>query len=250
MHDTRHAKRLGGKNFQNFSGFLPKFEGVVGASLIWRKTDLANGKTHPQWFLAAYCIGAKLRSLRTEKRLTLARLAAETGLSTALLSKLETDRMLPTLATLATICRVYGVGLGHFFCDPAEHLLSITRNVAGQGRGRSAEEGTRVPLHPGVTGRRMDAAMVHLPKGTHVPAIDSAADRALLVYVIEGQLKMEIGGLRETLDAGDCAYLESGLPANWGSASAEDCRLLTVTAKSVAVAGTSLDAVEAQTASM
>ena len=59
--------------------------------------------SYAQWSLEPYCIGLKLRSLRTQKRLTLSRLAAETGLSTALLSKLETDRMIPTLPTLATI---------------------------------------------------------------------------------------------------------------------------------------------------
>ena len=39
--------------------------------------------------LAPYAIGWKLKALRTEKGLTLSRLAAETGFSTALLSKLE-----------------------------------------------------------------------------------------------------------------------------------------------------------------
>ena len=58
--------------------------------------------------LHLYSIGAKLRTLRVAKGLTLTRLAAEIGLSTALLSKLETDRMLPTLATLWRICQVYG----------------------------------------------------------------------------------------------------------------------------------------------
>jgi transcriptional regulator with XRE-family HTH domain len=189
-------------------------------------------KSHPQWFLAPYCIGAKLRSLRTEKRLTLARLATETGLSTALLSKLETDRMLPTLTTLATICRVYGVGLGHFFCDPAEHLLAVTRNVVTQGRGRSAEEGTRVPLNPSPSSRKLDAAMVHLTPGSHAPEIDASANRAMLVYVLDGQLHLDVGGLRETLAAGDCAYLESDLPTSWGAGGTADCRLLTVMANS------------------
>ena len=73
--------------------------------------------SYPQWALAPYCIGLKLRALRTQKRLTLARLAAETGLSTALLSKLETNRMIPTLPTLATNSRVYGVGMSHFFAE-------------------------------------------------------------------------------------------------------------------------------------
>src|SRR5580700_2445953 len=104
--------------------------------------------SYAQWSLEPYCIGLKLRSLRTEKKLTLARLAAETGLSTALLSKLETDRMIPTLPTLATICRIYGVGLGHFFSEPGEHSLSVTRRVASQGRGRSTDAATRIPLNP------------------------------------------------------------------------------------------------------
>lgn len=86
---------------------------------------MTSSQSHPHGLLAPYCIGAKLRSLRLNKRLTLARLAEETGLSTALLSKLETDRMVPTLATLATICHVYGVGLGHFFCDAVEGSRSV-----------------------------------------------------------------------------------------------------------------------------
>src|ERR1700677_4919999 len=91
---------------------------------------MTSSQPHPQGLLAPYCMGAKLRSLRFARRLTLAQLATETGLSTALLSKLETDRMVPTLATLAMICRVYGVGLGHFFCDAAEHSLSVAADAA------------------------------------------------------------------------------------------------------------------------
>jgi len=220
---------------RQFPKFFQSSSKVSGRS--WRKLDgeeksgMNDSQSHPQWFLAPYCIGAKLRSLRTEKRLTLARLATETGLSTALLSKLETDRMLPTLSTLATICRVYGVGLGHFFCDPAEHLLSVTRNVAGQGRGRNPEEGTRVPLNPTLENRKLDAAMVQLPSGSHTPEISSSAERAMLVYVLDGELHLDVGGLRETLAAGDCAYLESDLPTTWGAGGAGECRLLTVVAK-------------------
>jgi len=189
---------------------------------------MGNVLSHSQWFLAPYCIGMKLRSLRTEKRLTLARLAAETGLSTALLSKLETDRMTPTLPTLATICRVYGVGLGHFFSEPNEHSLSITRKVASQGRGRSTASDVRIPLNPGVPDRRMDASLMDLEPGAVAAEPEVESDRALLVYVLEGQLHLDVGGLRETLESGDCAYLESDLPLAWGAAGKERCRVLTV----------------------
>ena len=184
---------------------------------------------HAQWFLAPYCIGAKLRSLRTEKRLTLARLSAETGLSTALLSKLETDRMVPTLSTLATICRIYGVGMGHFFSEPSEHSLSVTRNVSGQGRGRSTDAGVTIPLNPGVPHRRMEASLVELTAGGSTTAPDLHPRDALLVYVFDGRLQLSVGGMRETLEEGDCAYLESDLPLSWSAAGKQRCRLLTVT---------------------
>lgn len=192
--------------------------------------------SHAQWFLAPYCIGMKLRSLRMEKKLTLARLAAETGLSTALLSKLETDRMIPTLPTLATICRIYGVGLGHFFSEPGEHSLSVTRRVASQGRGRSTDAATRIPLNPGVPGRRMDACLVDLAPGASAsePVLD--AEEALLVYVLDGRLNLDVGGMRETLESGDCAYLESELPMAWTAAGKHRCRLLTVTPRNRATA--------------
>jgi transcriptional regulator with XRE-family HTH domain len=190
---------------------------------------MAKPVSHSEWFLAPYCIGMKLRSLRTEKRLTLARLSAETGLSTALLSKLETDRMVPTLSTMATISRVYGVGLGHFFCEPTEHSLSVTRKVTSQGRGRSGEMGIRIPLNPGVPDRRMDACLVDLIPGAAAAEPEVREGGALLVYVLDGRLNLDVGGMRESLETGDCVYLESDLPLAWGAAGRQRCRLLTVT---------------------
>src|SRR5258708_27860696 len=154
---------------------------------------MAKSVSHSQWFLASYCIGMKLRSLRTEKRLTLARLSAETGLSTALMSKLDTDRMTPTLSTMATICRVYGVGLGHFFCEPAEHSLSVTRKVNSQGRGRSTDTGNRIPLNPGLPGRRLDACLVDLAPGAGAAEPGMVGDGALRVYVLLGRLHLYLG---------------------------------------------------------
>jgi transcriptional regulator with XRE-family HTH domain len=119
---------------------------------------MAKSASYAQWSLESYSIGLKLRSLRTQKRLTLARLAAETGLSTALLSKLETDRMVPTLTTLATISRVYGVGLSYFFQEPGRHTLSITRKAHLQGHERGAEQFKITPLNAAETGFRIAAS--------------------------------------------------------------------------------------------
>jgi transcriptional regulator with XRE-family HTH domain len=184
--------------------------------------------SYAQWSLEPYCIGMKLRSLRTQKRLTLARLAAETKLSTALLSKLETDRMIPTLPTLATICRVYGVGMSYFFSEPAKHTLSITRKSHLQGNSRGLESVKITPLNVLADGTRLVAQMIEFPAGGASGAADSRR-AASLVYVLEGKLQLDAGGLHELLDAGDCAYMESEMALAWSAAGKHRCRILVVT---------------------
>jgi transcriptional regulator with XRE-family HTH domain len=196
--------------------------------------------SYAQWSLEPYCLGMKLRALRTQKRLTLARLAAETGLSTALLSKLETDRMVPTLPTLATISRVYGVGMSYFFNEPSRHTLSITRKAHLNGQERGMDQARITPLNAvgegtllaafGVrrSGPQILAQMIELPAGGAASASDCFHVTSGLMYVLEGKLQLISGGLQELLEAGDCAYVESDMAMAWSAAGKHRCRVLAV----------------------
>jgi transcriptional regulator with XRE-family HTH domain len=178
--------------------------------------------------LEPYSIGLKLRSLRTRKHLTLSRLAAETGLSTALLSKLETDRMIPTLPTLATIARVYGVGMSYFFFEPSRHSLSITRKAHLEGEGRGQDAFKITPLNAAAHKPRLRAEMIEFaPGGATLPA-DHLKDSACVIYVLEGRLRLESVGTEEVLETGDCACIESDLTLAWNSVGKDRCRILFV----------------------
>jgi transcriptional regulator with XRE-family HTH domain len=207
-----------------------------------RKYAMGKPVSYAHWSLEPYCIGMKLRSLRTQKRLTLARLAAETGLSTALLSKLETDRMVPTLPTLATISRVYGVGMSYFFNEPERHTLSVTRKAHLLGQERGMEQARITPLNAlgeglmlagaaagsGRSGPRLLAQMIELPAGGAASASDCFHVTSGLVYVLEGRLQLNSGGLLELLEAGDCAYVESDMAMAWSATGKHRCRVLAV----------------------
>ena len=69
--------------------------------------------------LKAYDIAGRLRTLRLRKKMRLVELARHTGLSSAMLSKLERGVLFPTLPTLLRIALVFGVGLDHFFSAAA-----------------------------------------------------------------------------------------------------------------------------------
>src|ERR1700745_593616 len=90
--------------------------------------------------LQRYSIGEKLRSLRLRKSMGLVELGRHTGLSAALLSKLERQKLFPTLPTLLRIAMVFGVGLDYFFTDERK------RRVVGIVR---RDERVRLPERPG-----------------------------------------------------------------------------------------------------
>lgn len=183
--------------------------------------------SYAQWSLEPYCIGMKLRALRTRKKLTLSRLAAETGLSTALLSKLETERMIPTLPTLAGICKVYGVGMGHFFCEPTRHTLSLTRKAHLEGTARAADAAKSTPLNAPTERPGLLPTMVEL---TAMPYMldETGPDVCAFVYVLEGRAHLLTDGMKQILQAGDCVYLETRMPTALHSEEEERCRILLV----------------------
>lgn len=190
---------------------------------------MSKSPTYAEWSIQPYCIGMKLRALRTQKRLTLSKLSNETGLSTALLSKLETDRMIPTLPTLATICRVYGVGISHFFDEPHHHALTITRKAHIETCSRGAGETRPVPLHFLAGEPRLRAQVVEMGQSGGEPlGEDQNRPTCGVVYVTHGRLRVNAGGMEETLETGDCVYVDSAMPLAWHADGEEPCRVLAV----------------------
>jgi quercetin dioxygenase-like cupin family protein len=59
--------------------------------------------------------------------------------------------------------------------------------------------------------------------------MDSFRETSVLVYVLEGRLQLDAGGMHEALEAGDCAYMESEMALAWSAAGKHRCRILAVT---------------------
>jgi uncharacterized RmlC-like cupin family protein len=137
--------------------------------------------------------------------------------------------MIPTLPTLATICRVYGVGMSHFFAEPEKHTLSITRKAHLQVTSRGVESVSSIPLNAPKSSSALMAEMVEiLAAGADTLSDAYQRETSGLVYVIEGSLHLDAGGLHEVLEAGDCIFIESTMPLMWSAGAKERCRVLAV----------------------
>ncbi|HMK22121.1 MAG TPA: helix-turn-helix transcriptional regulator, partial [Terriglobales bacterium] len=73
--------------------------------------------------LKPYAIGEKIRTMRLKKSMGLVELGNHTGLSAALLSKLERGKLFPTLPTLLRIALVFNIGLEYFFTDERKRRI-------------------------------------------------------------------------------------------------------------------------------
>ncbi len=184
--------------------------------------------------LQPYRIGEKLRALRLNKKLGLVELGKHTGLSPALISKLERGKLFPTLPTLLRIAMVFNVGLDFFFTDESRnHVVSIVRKG----------DRLRFPERPNAKDvayffESLDFAAPEARLNAFLADFQrvSAASLRLhqhtgfeFVHVISGTLEIGIGGTPHELSAGDSIYFDSSVPHTYRNGGKKPCSALVVT---------------------
>ena len=183
--------------------------------------------------LHRYEIGAKLRALRLKKKLGLVELGRHTGLSTALLSKLERGKMFPTLPTLLRIALVFSVDLDYFFADHRKHrALAVVRRAARQ---RFPEaSGRRDPAYHfesltfPVAEPRCEAFLA-----TFHPVADGKARPhehagVEMIYVLSGELEVTVETTGHALESGDAMYFDASVPHSYRRTGRTSCSAVIV----------------------
>jgi transcriptional regulator with XRE-family HTH domain len=183
--------------------------------------------------LRRYSIGEKLRGLRLKKKLGLIELGRHTGLSPALLSKLERDKLFPTLPTLLRIALVFNVGLEYFFVDETQRHPVVIVPARNRQRFPEKPDGSDVSYHfesldfPAVE-RKLDAyyAEFHplrrdkIRLHTH-PGVE-------FIYVLRGKLGLHIRSDEHQLSGKDSVYFDSSLPHGYRRVGRQPCAALVV----------------------
>lgn len=185
--------------------------------------------------LKPYGLGEKLRNLRLKKSMGLVELGKHTGMSAAMLSKLERGKLFPTLPTLLRIAMVFGVGLEYFFTDERKrHVVSIVRKKERirfpENHGGSTIAYNFESLDFKATERKLNAFYAEfetLPTGNTRQHQHSGVE---LLYVINGRLELSIGQEIYTLDTGDAIYFDSGVRHSYRRVGKGPCTGVIVTA--------------------
>src|SRR5690349_5670424 len=186
--------------------------------------------------LSEYGVGDKLRTLRLKKKMGLVELGQHTGLSPALLSKIERGKMFPTLPTLLRIALVFGVGLEFFFAGARDKpLVAIVRKA----------DRVQLPDRPGArdvayTFQSLDYPATERRFNCYYAEFFPVAEEKLrphvhagveFIYTVQGRLAVHLREVEHLLEAGDSMYFDSTVPHAYRRSGAKTCSALVVTSQ-------------------
>ncbi len=183
--------------------------------------------------LKTYAIGPRIRALRLTKKMGLVELGRHTGLSPAMLSRIERGCLFPTLPTLLRIALVFSVGLDFFFAGAREKpVVGVVRR----------KERLRFPEKPGAkevayrfesldysaAERRLHAYYAEFLAGS--PRAQRLHQHAggEFIYLLLGTLGVRIGDEEHVLGRGDSLYFDSSVPHGYRRGGRGPCRAIVV----------------------
>jgi transcriptional regulator with XRE-family HTH domain len=164
-------------------------------------------------------VAARLKRLRTLRRLTLTDVATATGISKSTMSRLETGQRRPTLELLLALSHTYRVALDDLVAAPEEGDPRI-RLKPGRVKGRTVIPLTREP-------DGAQAWKIVIPAGMVAPERRSH-DGDEWIYVLSGHLRLVLGDQDRVLGPGEIAEFSTQVPHWFGSTGNEPAEILSI----------------------
>ncbi|BAJ29459.1 MULTISPECIES: helix-turn-helix domain-containing protein [Kitasatospora] len=150
-------------------------------------------------------LAARLAALRAEHGWPLDELARRSGVSRSTLSRLERAELSPTAAQLGRLCTAYGRTVSRLLAEVEAEPPGLLR-AAEQPRWHDPATGfarrSVSPPHPGLRAELVEGT---LPPGARIayqaPPVPGLEQH---LWVLEGELELELDGAAHRLAAGDC----------------------------------------------
>lgn len=190
--------------------FLRKVRGLNAAAIM--QLLRREGKTRPARDGNAGAIGAHLRQLRMQRKLSLAEVSRSVGISVGFLSALERSQMSGSVGTLRKLARFYKTNILDFF---QANGTSSRQVRPAQRKVLKAGEGVQMELLAwGNTVMEPHLFRINPEAGSGESYSHEGEE---FIYVLRGELEIALDGERYRLKPGDSFYFESSTPHRWNN---------------------------------
>ncbi|MGF6960070.1 helix-turn-helix domain-containing protein [Paraburkholderia youngii] len=169
-------------------------------------------------------ISARVKTEREARNWSLAELAERSGVSKAMISKIERGEASPTATVLGRLSGAFGLTLSTLLALAEQTGERLVRR-ADQSLWEDPETGyTRRRISP-PTGGVLELLEIELPIGVRVPyPSDAFAFQHQQIWVTQGVLTFREGSLTYRLEAGDCLQLGAPVDCEFFNAGTQVCR--------------------------
>jgi quercetin dioxygenase-like cupin family protein len=161
-------------------------------------------------------LGNRIREVREMRGLTLQDLSSRTGIEIAVLERVETNQLIPPLGELIKLGKALEMQMGYFISPGIDTDMTVVRaqarrRIARYGERRSEQYGYHYEsLAPEKANRMMEPFLVTLLPSKIKDL--STHDGQEFIFVLEGEVKAQVGKQVETLQPGDAIYYDSKRP--------------------------------------
>jgi transcriptional regulator with XRE-family HTH domain len=155
-------------------------------------------------------IAARIRALRRQQKRPLRDVAARCGFTTGLLSKIETGKTTPPVATLTKIAAALGVSLGELV-DGGGPLTTVFQSAALRTAQAATPTEKGYAFHLLAAGRSAKAMQPILfeARRNKVRAGPLSHEGEEFVFVLEGRMNYRVGATTHLLGPGDSLYFNA-----------------------------------------
>ena len=167
-----------------------------------------------------------VHSARAAQELSTTALAERSGVSRAMIAKIERAEVQPTAALLGRLSGALGMTLSELIAR-AEHADGRVARAADQPVWVNPESGYRRRALSPVSGGPLELVEVRLPAGAEVsyPA-DTYTFIHQQMWVLEGRLRFREGDVEHDLEVGDCLALGPPAPCTFINPTRRICRYI------------------------
>ena len=171
-------------------------------------------------------LGPRIKALRREREWTLDALANRSGVSRAMLSKIERSEASPTVVVAARVAGALGVGLSELIQPPRSRSRTQTTRRQDRLVFRDPKSGfVRELISPPIEHRRFELVQHTLPRGAstgRLPPYPAGVEKQVVVE--KGQLRVSVGDATHTLSTGDGLFFEADIEHEFSNDGRGECR--------------------------
>lgn len=157
----------------------------------------------------AFNIGDRIRVLRISQKRTLQELADNCGLSKSMISKIENNRTMPSVATLVKISQNLGTTISNLMENDGWTKTIVTTREEAEQKLIITEKGYAIfPYASEFHEKKMQPFLFVAKKGEVTPH-QLSHEGEEFIFVLDGEMKMKVGDAEYTLRTGDCLYFNT-----------------------------------------